>query len=267
MRKTKWIGLCLLVLITFFSCKKVITVNLNNAPPQIVISGEVTNATGPYEVTINSTVNFTSPNTFPAVTGATVTISDLTGIEDTLTETSPGGYLTHTYWRGLQGNTYKLNVVTSGRTFTAISTMPYAVNLDSVSFRQFSRGNNKKEIDAVANFQDPGGIGNYYQFVEIVNDTPLNNLFIFQDRLSDGKYISQPLNDDSTNLQIGDHLKFSMFCIDANVYAYLRELRQLQNANHFNEATPANPDSNIMGGALGFFSAHTIQTVSQTVHL
>jgi len=57
-----------------------------------------------------------------------------------------------------------------------------------------------------------------------------------------------------------------MYCIDENVFKYFFELRQLLNANPFNEATPANPDTNLTNGALGYFSAHTIQSKSLTVH-
>jgi len=254
------------IITPFFSCKKVINVNLNNASPQVVIIGEVTDAPGPYQVSINQTVNFSSDNNFPPVSGAMVTISDNAGLNDSLTETSPGVYATHSNWQGQPGNTYTLNVTASGKNYTAISTMPQPVQLDSVGFQQDSRGN-KTVIEAVPNFQDPPGIANYYQFTETINGTPLNKIFIFDDRLSDGKYIQRPLNDDSVHLHTGDQLSFSMYSIDENVFQYFSELRQLLDANPFNEATPANPDTNITNGALGYFSAHTVQTKQLVVHL
>jgi hypothetical protein len=254
----------LLIAISLISCKKVITVDLNNASPQLVIKGEVTNAAGPYQISINTTVNFSATNTFPPVSGAQVTINDNTGINDSLTETSPGVYATHSYWQGQPGNTYSLNVTVSGKNYTATSTMPQQVNLDSVGFQKVTNGRTPA-IEAVAYFQDPPGVTNYYQFSEVINDTLLNKIFIFQDRLSDGKYISQPFDTDSLHLLPGNQLSFSMYSIDKNVYQYFSELRQLLNANPFNEATPANPGSNISGGALGYFSAHTIQTRHLTV--
>jgi hypothetical protein len=251
----------------FFSCKKVISVNLNNASPQIVIIGDVTNAQGPYQVSINTTINFSADNNFPGVSGATVIISDNNGLNDSLIETSSGVYTTHSFWQGQPGNTYSLNVTSAGKNYTAISTMPQPVNLDSVGFEQDSRGNNNTVIEAVPTFQDPPGIANYYQFTETINDTPLNRIFVFDDRLSDGKYIRLPLFDDSVHLRMGDQLTFSMYSIDANVFQYFSELQQLLFANPFNEATPANPDTNLSGGALGYFSAHTIQTKQVVVHL
>jgi Domain of unknown function (DUF4249) len=256
----------LLIAISFLSCKKVITVQLNNSPTQLVITGEVTDASGPYTVSINSSINFSQPNTFPPVSGAQVIISDNQRLKDTLTETSPGNYNTHSYWQGVPGNTYTLSVLSSGKSFTAVSTMPLLVPLDSVTFQKSGRDNGKAAIEAVANFQDPPGVANYYQFTEKINDTMLTKIFIFQDRLSDGKYTTQSFDNDSSALKIGDQLTFSMYSIDENIFKYFFELKQLLNANPFNEATPANPDTNLTNGALGYFSAHTIQTRSLTVH-
>src|ERR1022692_1537428 len=165
--------------IVFFSCKKVINVNLNNASPQIVIAGEVTNAAGPYQVTINSTVNFSAENSFPPVSGALVIISDSAGLNDSLTETSPGTYTTHSGWLGQPGNAYTLSVAASGKTYRAVSTMPQQVPLDSVGFQQDSRGRNSNVIEAIPYFQDPPGIANYYQFTETINGTLLNKILIF----------------------------------------------------------------------------------------
>ena len=267
MMKVAHIFYLIIISLPFFSCKKVINVDIKNASSQIVITGEVTNSSGPYTVSISSTINFSAANNFPPVSGALVTISDNQGLHDLLSEISPGVYATHTFWQGQPGNTYTLNVSSSGKSYTAVSSMPQPVNMDSVGFQQSLRGGGKQVIEAVAYFQDPAGVPNYYQFAESINDTVLTKIFIFSDRLSDGKNISQSLDDDSTDLQIGNQLTFSMYSIDENVYQYLNELRQLLDANPFNEATPANPDSNISGGALGYFSAHTIQTKRLTVHL
>ncbi|HXB45993.1 MAG TPA: DUF4249 domain-containing protein [Puia sp.] len=251
----------------FFSCKKVISVNLNSASPQIVIAGEVTNAPGPYQVSVNTTVNFSSDNSFPPVSGAVVILSDNLGLNDSLTETSPGIYSSHTFWLGIPGYTYTLRVTAQSKSYTAVSTMPQPVQLDSIGFQLDSRGRNRQVIEAIPYYQDPGGIANYYQFTETINNIVLNKIILFDDRYSDGKYISVPLFDDSSHMKVGDQLTLAMFSIDKNVFQYFSELQQLLEANPFNEATPSNPDTNITGGALGYFSAHTVQTKQATVHL
>ncbi len=255
---------------SLLACKKIISVNINNAPPAIVITGEVTNQPGPYQVSITRSVNYGADNSFPPVDGASVVLRDNQGLYDSLTETIPGTYSTHAGWQGQPGNVYTLSVTSAGAVYAASSTMPQPVPLDSVGFQQEGKGrrNSNTVISAIPYFQDPPGIHNYYQFAETINGAPLNEIFIFDDRLSDGKYISQPARDDSAHLQPGDQLSFSTYCIDAGTYHYLFELNQVvSGGNGFSSVTPSNPTSNWSNGALGFFSAHTTQTRQITVHL
>jgi len=250
----------------FYSCQKTVTLDLNTIPPQIVIQGEVTNATGPYSVTINQSVNFYANNTFPPVSGAVVKISDNQGVTDSLTETVPGTYITHVL-QGKPGNTYTLSVFALKTAYSAVSTMPAPVPLDSVTFQSTKRFGSTR-ITAIANFQDPPGVKNYYQFFETINGTPFTrDIFVFSDRLSDGRYINDNLRMDSAYLQRFDQLQVRMNCIDVNIYNYFNQLDQSSGGGVFNTtASPANPVSNISNGAYGYFSAHTTQTLNVSVY-
>ena len=239
------------------ACKKVINVDLNNAAPRIVIEGEVTNQPPLYEVHISRTVNFSASNAYPPVTGAIVKITDSTmGRTYQLDEVDSGRYVTNAF-RGVPRHTYNLLVTTGGQEYRATSTMPGTVVLDSVTFVQNIDFNNKTDINAVVNFQDPPVPGNYYQFTEFVNGREVPNIFVFEDRLSNGRYIRQPLFNDSAYLQRGDTLQLMMYCVDKNIYNYFFTLMNVTGNNNFQTATPANPVSNISNGALGYFSAHT----------
>ncbi|HTQ27387.1 MAG TPA: DUF4249 domain-containing protein [Puia sp.] len=265
--KTVVVIAALILLLPGVSCKKVINVDIHNASPQIVIVGEVTNAPGPYQVSITQTVNFNDSNIFPPVSGAAVIISDGIGVRDSLTEISPGLYQSHPYWQGNSGNTYTLYVNTGKNTYMAYSTMPVQVPLDSVGFFYDNNRGGNTIIEAIPYFQDPPGVRNFYQFTEAVNGHPLNKIFIFSDQFSDGRYIREPLFDDSTHshMQSNDQLDLSMYCIDSTIYSYFNSLQQISGTGGFQSVTPANPNSNLSGGALGYFSAHTIQTKSQLV--
>ncbi|HEY4064315.1 MAG TPA: DUF4249 domain-containing protein [Puia sp.] len=255
----------LLPALSFYSCQKTVNLDLNTIPPQIVIQGEVTNAAGPYSVTINQSVNFYADNSFPAVSGAIVKISDNQGVTDSLTETTPGTYTTHVL-QGKPGNTYTLTVKALQANYSGVSVMPQPVSLDSISF-QTAKLFGSNQITAIANFQDPAGVKNYYQFFETINGVPFTkDIFIFSDRLSDGRYINNNLRMDSAYLQRFDELEVRMNCIDVNIYNYFNQLDQSSGGGVFNTtASPANPVSNINNGAYGYFSAHTTQTQKVSV--
>lgn len=254
------------ILVCIFSvgCKKVINVNLKNTDPQIVITGEVNNLIGPYKVTITKSVNYTSNNTFPAVSGAFVTISDKT-IIDTLKETSPGVYTSNNI-KGMPGNAYSLYVIAEGQTFTATSIMPQQVVFDSVGFTSGFKNQSDQTYNTVAYFKDPAGIANYYEFSAYKNGIQFKNnggFQLFDDRLSDGKFIDFTIDNDYKS---GDEFVVKMSCIDKNVYSYLNTLSAISADSgrvNLQSPAPANPISNISNNALGYFSAQFVQSKKQ----
>jgi hypothetical protein len=255
----------LFLVLAVAACKKVINVDLNNAAPQIVIEAEITNQQPPYQVRISRTVNFSASNSFPPVTGAIVKITDSTnGRTFQFNEVDSGRYVTSSF-SGIPKHVYNLLVTTGGQQYKATSVMPGTIALDSVTFAENTDFNNKKDINAVVNFNDPAGPGNYYQFTERVNGRLIPNIFVFEDRLSDGKYIQQPLYNDSSYMKKGDTLLLNMYCIDKGVYDYFFTLMNVT-GNNFQSATPANPIGNISNGALGYFSAHTVNRAQLRVY-
>jgi len=239
------------------SCTKVINVDLNSVSPNIVIEGNLNDGPGPYQVKLTQTVNFSDPNFFPPVTAAIVQITDVTaGYTDSLTEGVPGTYTTKNLTDGVPGHQYQLFVSSNGQTYTASSTMPLPVTLDSVSFYSSSIFGETR-TNAVANFQDPADIANYYTFTEFVNGQKVDRTFDFNDRLSNGKYVRLQLFNDST-INPGDKVRIEMHCVDNPVWQYFNTLGQAK-GNNSQSITPANPVSNISNNALGYFSAQTIQ--------
>ncbi len=245
----------LTVTIFLTSCTKVIDINLNDAAPQIVIEGNISNGAGPYQVQISRTINFSDANIFPKVSGALVIISDInSALSDTLIENSPGIYNTKSI-KGLVGHSYQLSVLANGNLYTSQSTIPQSVNLDTITFHKTNFFGNF-QVNPVVNFMDPSNIINYYSFSLTVNGVKKEDTYLYTDRLADGKTINQEIGLDS--LKIGDNVKIEMRCIDKGVYDYYFTLPQVT-GNSFQSISPANPLSNISNKALGYFSAHTSQ--------
>jgi hypothetical protein len=221
----------------------------------MIIVGNINDQPGPYTVTLSQTVNFSQPNTFPAVSGAFISITDNTGFIDTLAETStPGTYHTKKII-GVAGRTYTITVLANGQTYSASSTMPQVVNFDTLTILQrvgVFRSNDTSLIPQVS-FTDPASVANYYRFVETRNDTLLSNVFVQDDQYFNGLPITYPLRQD-TSLAKGDSVKVEMQCIDKATYQFLSEFYIASGSSFI---TPANPPTPFTNGALGYFSAHT----------
>jgi hypothetical protein len=162
--KKLFISVLFLPMIMFTSCKKVIDLDLKNSEPKFVIEGVVTNEPGTARVLISMSKNFNESNQFEGVSGAIVKISD-NGTDFTLSESSPGIYQNVSI-NGTPGHVYQLYVEVDGKIFTATSTMPQPVLLDTLYISTGPFGQFKFPTIA---FTDPGGIDNGYRFVQYLN--------------------------------------------------------------------------------------------------
>ena len=248
------------ILISFFSCEKVIDINLEEADKKIVIEGTV-----PYgfsneypEVRISKTKNFKEDNSFTGLGGATVAIQVNDRTVYQLTEVSPGIYKTMQSF-GHPNNSYHLTVTLDGNTYTATSTMPsQLVSLDSLWLESFSFGGNT-DYTIYPNYKDPAGPGNSYRLIEYQNGVQVKHTFEQNDEISDGLIITRPLINPDGNLKSGDTVRVDLQCIDANVYKYWYSL-DISSTGENQSATPTNPITNINGGALGYFSAFSVSS-------
>lgn len=238
---------------SLYSCQKVIDVDLNEAEPRVVVEAEINDQPGPYYVALSRTVNFDETNVFPPVTGATVVLSDNAGNSETLTEEQPGLYRTNSI-TGTPGRTYTLQITSSGTTYTAVSTMPQPVKLDSLNLQSAIFRDSVKNVHAY--FTDLKGTENWYRLVQIFNDNVSENINVTNDVLQDGHVFDAMLfTPDDHRLRRGDSVTVILQTIDKNVFDYFRTLGQVTGGGDPG-ATPGNPLTNFNNGALGYFSAH-----------
>jgi len=264
----KYTAALIVTLIAFTSCRKVIDIDLNSAAKKYVIEGVITNQQDSCKVLISQTVNFSDDNNVPTVSGATVTIADDEGLITTLAEAAPGTYRAATF-KGTPGKIYHLTVKIDDKTFTASSTMPQIVKYDSLYVTETTLFDGLEKV-ATVQYKDPVGKGNSYRYIQHVNGKREKTIFVENDELTDGRTIKTELlifGDDSDTkeerdkkkIKSGDALRVDMMCIDQPVYKYWYSLLNSATGSN-NNATPANPVTNINGGSLGYFSAQTFDT-------
>jgi Domain of unknown function (DUF4249) len=259
MRSIHRILVALPVLLFFAGCEKVISVHIPGAASQYVIEGVLNDKPGTCLVLVSKTKNFDEDNTFEGVAGAQVRITEEGGGATLLTETAAGQYEAASL-TGSSGKRYTLEVITNGQFFHASSVMPVAVKPDSVYVTRDYILNGTRNLVNVR-YQDPPQKGNNYRFVQYVNGLKERSIFIRDDANTNGNTIITKLrfgSDDGNEIKAGDVITIDMMCIDEAVYKYWYSLNRSATGSA-QVATPANPVTNITGGALGYFSAQSTE--------
>jgi hypothetical protein len=249
----------LLIGIFLLGCKKEIQLPLDPNQSLLVIDGSITDEAGPYYIKLSKSNSISASSNFLAVTSALVIVKDNLGIIDTLKHEKGGAYKTNKI-KGIYGNTYYLEVQVADKKYTASSTMPQKVALDSLRINPLAV-NGETRYNVIPVYTDPIALGNSYRFIQKINDTLDQTFHVFNDNLNNGKVNQRPLRggSDSLEVKLKDMIAVEMQCITRPTYLYYYTLYQQSGAGPGGGTTPSNPPTNIIGGALGIFSAHTVQ--------
>ena len=246
------------MLLVFTGCQKVINVDLNEAAPHIVIEGLINDQRGPYTVTISKSGSYFNQPELQMVSGAQVTITDSFGTLDSLKEISAGVYLT-SITKGVPGRTYSIKVVSENQEYDGSSTMQSHVDIDSLTLVKSTSqrldlgGDNKNptHVEIHCFFKDPVE-KNFYRLKVFKNDSINTQSY----RLYDDQYT----NGEESELRVayatvGDTFRVELLSLDQSTYEYYRTLSDLIFTNPIFGSTPANPNTNLSNGALGYFGA------------
>jgi len=247
-------------------CQKVITVDLNNANPQMVTEAVVTDRPGPYAVSLSLSGDYFTPSLyFPPATHAFVGITDDAGESDTLREVSPGLYHTSSL-HGVPGRTYALRVIAAGKEYDAVSTMPPRVPIDTLVAFHSREADGDQVYNLYVLFRDPPEPGNYYR-MNLRTSVPISpdsidgrRYHLYNDRLTNG-------NEAAVRIRLrrffspGDTLWVDLLAIDRTSYDYFSTLDNILTSDRSPTAlAPANPTTNLTNGSLGYFAAYAMDS-------
>jgi hypothetical protein len=241
------------------SCEKTVDLKYKDNQSKIIIEGNVTNEPGPYFVKITKSINLANTEANPAIDDAVVIISDNTGNSETLVPQGNGIYRTSTLV-GSQGKTYTLTVEAENQIYTAQSTMPQRVPFDSVKV-ETDIITGETEYSIIPVYTDPLTKGNNYRFIVWLDNKLINQHLVQNDDIRNGfvNAVRLEINDNDVTFKTGDIINVEMQCIDKNVLSYYTTLALISDSGPGGGTTPGNPPNNISNGALGLFSAHTVE--------
>jgi hypothetical protein len=275
------------------SCEDEVTVDLDEGTPQLTIDAVLTNKTGNQTIKLTKSTGYFNNSLAPAVTGATVSITDLENgqIYQFLDEDNDGKYV----WTSTDGETfgnigkaYSLYVKAENEEFEAISVMNNVPQIDSIYLEKRKKNGafgQPEGIYAELFARDLIGVGNCYWIRTYKNNTFLNkpeeiglafDAAFSAGNPSDGlvfirpirEYLN-PINDekdpeDTPPYVVGDSIYAELYSITPEMWFYMSNLKtQLLNGGLF--ATPAaNLPCNITNKnpqgkkAVGFFSVSAV---------
>ena len=146
--------------------------------------------------------------------------------------------------------------------------MPTNVKLTGLKVQKSSfspPGSSSDNYIIYPQFIDPTAFGNNYQFIQSRNGETDKSIIIANDNIGNGLPNSRPILSKDFEIALGDKVTVEMRCIDKPIYDYFFSLNSVQGNGPGGGTIPANPVTNIKGGALGYFSAHTVQKISLEV--
>jgi len=255
--------LTVMAIFVFGGCQKVINIDLVDSAPRLVIDGLVTDSLEPYRIKLSLSGSYFNQPVLSQLSGATVIISDNAGMTDSLKEPFPGIYLTSKL-RGIPGRTYSLKVLTDNKEYDGTSTMFSHVDIDTLTLEKSpsqgfgfgGNGGNETRGEIHCFFKDPKE-KNFYRIKVYRNDTiNLENYRLYDDQYTNGE---------ETDIQVsrvisGDVVRVELISLDSPTYEYYRTLRDVLRSNPIFGSTPANPNTNLTNGALGYFGACAISS-------
>lgn len=252
----------LILTFVFSACEKVIDVDLNDADPQIVIEGNIDGDNGLAEVKISMTSSYFDTVPGAKISDADVFVTDSDGKRFRFYETGPGIYRSFEM-RPRTNAAYKLTVEANAEIYEAESTLKPPVAIDSITWF-YDEGNSFFDAGyyLYVYLLDPAETDNYFR-IKIYRNGVLKNssddLIVFNDRFVNGKKLEISLLNDP--YRINDTITVQLISIDENAYEYFKTFTELLN-NNPGSAAPANPNTNLSNGALGYFSVWSSDTMS-----
>lgn len=181
----------ILILLFTYSCEDVIDVELNAAPPKLVIDASIDwlKDTAGNEQSIKLTLS--APyfdTTVPPANGAQVTVTDSNNNTYIFIEIGNTGIYNTSTFVPVINQMYTLTIIYEGETYTATETLQSVVPIEYVEQRD-DGGFSGLETELKAFYLDPADEENYY-FFEFISDIPaIPTLEVYEDEFTNGNLI------------------------------------------------------------------------------
>lgn len=257
----------------FANCEEVVDVNLDTAPPRLVVEATIQWQKGTLGnnqfIKLTTTTAYFS-NTIPTVSNATVYINDSNDIKYTFTEKPNTGEYYCTNFVPVLDQTYVLTVIYKGQTYTATESLKSVAPISRIE-QNDQGGFSGNEIEIKSYFNDPADQDNFYLYHYGYANKLKSIYYVDEDRFYQGnEFFSISQNDE---IKKGDAIEITHYGISKAYYNYLSVLLSIagQTGGGPFQSPPATVRGNLVNTtdganyALGYFSLSETDTKNYTV--
>lgn len=263
----------LLLLVFFISlfftgCEEVVDVNLDSAPPKLVIEAAINWEKG--TTGVQQTIKLTMStgyfeNQIPVVSGATIFVTNSQDQKFNFTEVPKTGRYVCTNFKPVINEEYSLTVISNGNTYTAKETMKSVAPITRTE-QNNEGGFTGKDIEVKAFYNDPAGESNYYLYKYVYSDKVASTFYVDEDKFFQGNEFFSISDDDE--LEVGDEIEITHIGISQQYYNYMNILVSIAGNNVGGpfQSPPATVRGNITNTTdkanypLGYFSLSETDT-------
>jgi hypothetical protein len=255
------------------SCEEVIPLNLDTAPPKLVVEAAIVwkkGTTGSTQkIKLSNTVSYYS-DTASKVLGATVFIKNSANTLFTFTEVPNTGEYRCVDFVPVIGENYTLTIISNGNTYSANETLQSVAPITTVE-QNNQGGFSGKNVEIKTNFIDPPNVTNYYLYRYTYSSQVKSNFYVDEDVFFNGNpFFSLSRN---STIKAGDRIEINHYGISKTYYNYMSILVNIAGNTGGGpfQSPPATVRGNIINTTqpenfpLGYFSLSEYDTVNYIV--
>lgn len=281
-------AIIILSILSLSSCERGIEFKLEEVSPKLVVEATIENGQAPVVYLSKSQAYFSNidltalANSF--VRNAEVYVSNGTLTHKLKEYMIPvGGGINFYYYSndpaspatsffGELNKQYSLRIVSEGKEYTAITTIPNTTRrIDSLFWKPAPAGNPPEKVSVMVRAYDQPGYGDYVRYFTKQNSKPFypGLISVYDDQVIDGSSYevqvergvdrNESHSDGHSFFNKGDTVTLKVCNIDKATYDFWRTMEYTYSSVGNPFSSPTKVVSNIKGGGLGYFGGYAAQ--------
>lgn len=265
----------IIITLLFLSCEEVVEVDLQTAPPRLVVEAAINwqkGTSGNEQIIKLTTTTGFYDTEIPKVSGAIVFIKNSSDVTFEFIEVPETGNYICTDFIPVINETYYLTIISNGATYTANEILNAVAPITEIE-QNNEGGILGDKIEIKAYFDDPADETNYYLFQYSYKDQVKSNLYVQEDQFFNGNEFFSLSDSENYEPQPGEKIVISHYGISKSYNNFMSIVVSLagQSGGGPFQSPPATIRGNIINATnasdfpLGYFSLSEVDTKEYTI--